>query len=58
METGQPEDAGQGDRQGAGQVPKVVITTKFENLLIPIEQRLRHKLDEARAPRPESPDPR
>lgn len=49
METGQPENnMGQGDGEGAEQVHKVLITTKFESLLIPIEQRLRLKLDEAR----------
>lgn len=40
----------QGDpAQAASPFPTVIITTKFEDLLVPVEQRLRAKLDEARA---------
>jgi hypothetical protein len=44
-----PEDSPQGDRAGHERYPTISITTKFETLLVPVEQRLRAKLAEARA---------
>lgn len=44
----QPEDAQQRGTAGDQPAPAMAISLKFENLLVPIEQRLRLKLDEAR----------
>ena len=49
MESGQSQDEAQGDGAGNEPFPTIVITTKFEKLLAPIEARLRATLDAARA---------
>jgi len=44
----QIEGVNLGDSEQPSPFPQVDITTKFEQLLVPVEQRLRAKLDEAR----------
>jgi hypothetical protein len=48
VESEHPEEAAQGDGAGPEPFPTMVITPKFEQLLAPIEARLRSTLDAAR----------
>jgi len=48
VESGQPQDAAQGEGAAHEPFPTIVITPKFQELLVPIEARLRATLDAVR----------